>query len=177
MGIIMPEQGIEPAAPSRCQRPEIRVLVILLIGLAGMSRFALAHPPADAAVTYDENTGNLVVSITHQVDDPATHYVKQVTVRQGDTVLADESYASQPARSLFTYRYNLTQLKGSSGEIRVDAQCSQFGSRSGTLMLTRIFTPHTPGSATTSAPSPAKSPVCACTALVAVGFVATRILR
>jgi hypothetical protein len=102
VGIIMPEQGIEPAAPSRCQRPEIRVLVILLIGLTGMSGFALAHPPADAAVTYDENTGNLVVSITHQVDYPATHYEKQVTVRSGGTVLADEAYASQPARSLFT---------------------------------------------------------------------------
>lgn len=115
----MPEQGIEPAASSRCQKPEIRGPVILFIGLAGMSGFALAHPPADAAVTYDEYTRNLVVSITHQVDDPGTHYVKQVTVRQRDTVLADESYASQPARSLFTYRHNLPQLKGSIGEILV----------------------------------------------------------
>jgi len=173
----MPEQGIEPAAPSRCQRPEIRPLVILLIGLAGMSGFALAHPPAEAAVTYDENNGDLGVVITHQVDDPATHYVKQEIVRKGDTVLVDKSYTSQPNRSSFTNRYNLPQLKGSIGEIRVDVQCSQFGSRSGTLMLTRTLTPRTPGSATTSAPSPAKSPVCACTALVAVGFVATRILR
>ena len=62
MGIIMPEQGIEPAAPSRCQRPEIRALVILLIGLAGKSGFTLVHPAAEAAVTYDENTGDLAPS-------------------------------------------------------------------------------------------------------------------
>jgi hypothetical protein len=94
VGIIIPEQGIEPAAPSRCVRAEIRGLVILLLGLAGMSGFALAHLPAEAAVTYDENNGDLGVAITHQVDDPATHYVKQVIVRKGDTVLVDKSYTS-----------------------------------------------------------------------------------
>jgi hypothetical protein len=152
----------------------VRSFVLALISLVVLSGGALAHPPAEAAVTYDETIGDLVVVITHQVDDPAMHYVKQVTVKQGDTVLIDKTYTSQPDRSSFTYRYNLPQLKGSSGEIRVDTQCSQSGSRSGTLTLRATPASAAPGSA---APAPTKSPVWACAALVAVGFVARQILR
>jgi len=155
----------------------VRALVMALVSLAVLSGGALAHPPADATMTYDQNTGDLVVTITHQVDDPTTHYVKQVTVKQGDTVLIDKSYTSQPDRSSFTYRYNLPQLKGSSGEIRMDAQCVQFGSRSGTLALSANPAPVTTASASSAAPVPTKSPVGVFVALVAVGFVARRILR
>ena len=155
----------------------VRALVVALVGLAVLSGGALAHPPADAVMTYDQNTGDLIVTITHQVDDPKTHYVKQVTVKQGDTVLIDKSYTSQPDRSSFTYRYNLPQLKASSGEIRMDAQCVQFGSRSGTLTLSANPASVTTGSASPAAPAPTKSPVGVFVALVAVGFVARQILR
>lgn len=128
-------------------------------------------------MTYDQNTGDLIVTITHQIDDPKTHYVKQVTVKQGDTVLIDKSYTSQPDRSSFTYRYNLPQLKGSSGEIWVNAQCSQSGSRSGTLSMSENPAPGTTASASPAAPEPIKSPVGVFVALVAVGFVALRIMR
>ena len=155
----------------------VRALVLALVSLAVLSGGALAHPPADATMTYDQNTGDLVVSITHQVDDPTTHYVKQVTVKQGDTVLIDKSYTSQPDRSSFTYRYNLPQLKGSIGEIRMDAQCSQFGSRSGTLTMSANPAPGTTTSALPAAPAPTKSPVGIFVALVAIGLVARQILR
>jgi len=154
-----------------------RILVLAVVSLAVLSGGALAHPPADAVVTYDDTTGDLMVTITHQVDDPATHYVKQVTVKQGDTVLIDKSYTGQPDRSSFTYRYNLPQLKGSSGDIRVDTQCSQSGSRSGTLTLRAAPAAAAPGSAVPAATAAAKSPVWACAALMAVGFVAARIGR
>lgn len=152
----------------------IRIVALTLIGLAALCGYALAHPPADAALTYDDQTGDLVVAITHQVDNPATHYVKQVTVRQGNAVLIDTSYTSQPDTSSFTYRYNLPQLKGSSGEVTVDVQCSLFGFRSSTLVMSG-----TPASLTTAgnAPAPTKSPVCAFAALLAVGLAAKQILR
>jgi hypothetical protein len=155
----------------------VRVLILALVSLIVLSNGALAHPPSDAAVTYDQDTGDLIVTITHQVDDPTTHYVKQVTVKQGDTVLIDKTYTSQPDRSSFTYRYNLPQLKGSRGEILAEAQCSQFGSRSGTLMLRAASTVTAPGSAIPAATAPEKSPVWAYAAFIATGFVATRIRR
>jgi hypothetical protein len=155
----------------------IRLITLAMICLAALCGGALAHPPADAAVTYDENTGDLGVTITHPVDDPSKHYVKQVIVRQGDTILVNKSYISQPDRLLFTYRYNLPQLKGISAEIRVDVLCNLFGSRTGTLILRPTYPAAAPGSATPAATAPAKSPAGACTALVAAGLVATRILR
>jgi hypothetical protein len=155
----------------------VKALVLALVSLAVLSGGALAHPPSDATMTYDQNTGDLIVTIPHQVDDPKTHYVKQVTVKQGDTVLIDKSYTSQPDRSSFTYRYNLPQLKASTGEIRVDAQCNLFGSRSGTLTLSANPAPVNTASASPAAPAPTKSPVGVCIALVAIGFVARKILR
>ena len=149
----------------------IRIVALTLISLTALCGYALAHPPADAALTYDDQTGDLVVAITHQVDNPATHYVKQVTVRLGNAVLINKSYTSQPDASSFTYRYNLPQLKGSSGEVTVDVQCSLFGSRSGTLIMSGTPAPLSPAGA---APAPTKSPVCAFAALLAVGLVAKR---
>jgi len=148
----------------------MRRLVIFIIALTALSGYALAHTPAGVAVSYDESTGGLGVAITHQVDDPAMHYVKQVTIRQGSTVLIDKSYTSQPDKSAFTYRYNLPQLKGSSGEIRVDVECSIFGSRSGTFTMGGILVSGAPGSA---APAPTQVPGCAFIALLAVGLAAT----
>ncbi len=149
----------------------IRIVALTLIGLTALCGSALAHPPAAAALTYDDQTGDLVVTITHPVDNPATHYVKQVTVRQGNTVLIDKSYTSQPDTSSFTYRYNLPQLKGSSGEVTVDVQCSLFGSRSGSLIMSGTPALVAPAGAV---PAPTKSPVCAFAAILAAGLAAKR---
>jgi hypothetical protein len=154
--------------------PGMRRLVIFIVVLTALSGYALAHPPADVAVSYDQSSSDLIVTITHQVDDPSTHYVKHVTVRQGTTVLIDQSYTSQPDKSTFTYRYNLPQLNGSNGEIRVDAQCNTLGSRTGTLTLGVTPASGIPVSAT---PVPTKAPECILLVLVAVGLAATRIMR
>ena len=79
-----------------------RRLVICILALTALSGYALAHTPAGVAVSFDETTGDLSVTVTHQVDDPATHYVKHVTVQQGTTVLINQSYTSQPDKSAFT---------------------------------------------------------------------------
>ena len=155
----------------------VRAFVIALLSLVVLSGGALAHPPADAVMSYDRNSGDLIVTISHPVDDPATHYVKQVTVTQGDTVLVDTSYTSQPDRSSVTYRYNLPQLKGTGGVINVDAQCSLFGSRSGTLTLSGAPASGTPDSIASATTAPAKSPAGVFAVLLAIGFVARQILK
>jgi len=152
----------------------MRRLAIFIVAVCALSGYALAHTPAGVAVSYDDNSGDLVVAIAHQVDDPAMHYVKHVTVRQGTTVLIDKSYTSQPDKSAFTYRYNLPQLKGSTGEIKVDVECNIIGSRSGTLTLGGTPALGAPVSAD---PAPTKAPGCAFVALLAAGLVATRITR
>ena len=114
---------------------EMRRLVIGILVFILLSGHAIAHTPSGVDVSYDEQTGDLGVAISHQVDDATTHYVKQVTVRQGATVLVSQSYTSQPGKSAFTYRYNLPQLKEKSGEVTVDVECNVFGTRTGTIIL------------------------------------------
>jgi hypothetical protein len=155
----------------------VKTLVLLLVSIAVLSGGALATPPSDVKVTYDQNAGDLIVSITHPVADPTTHYIKQVTVNQGSTVLADNSYTSQPDPSTFIYRYNLPQLKGGSGEIQVTATCNMFGSRSTTLMLPSASVPGNTGIVPPVAPAPTKSPLGMFVAFVAIGFVARHVLK
>lgn len=152
----------------------MRRLVMAILALTVLSGVALAHTPAGVAVSYNESSGDLAVAITHQVDDPATHYVKHVTVRQGTTILVDKTYTSQPEKSDFSYVYPLPRLKGSSGEIRADVECNIFGSRSGTLYLAGTTVADTPPGAT---PAPTKAPVCVFGALLATGLAAMRIMR
>ena len=148
-------------------------MILCILALTALSGYVLAHTPTGVVVSYDDTTGDLGVAITHQVDNPATHYVKQVIVRQGTTVLIDQSYTSQPEVSTFTYRYNLPQLKGSSGEIRVDTECNIGGSRSGTLTLGGIPVAGTPGGVP---PAPTRAPLSVFGALLAAGLAASRIL-
>ncbi|MDO9550144.1 MAG: hypothetical protein Q7J03_04150 [Methanoregula sp.] len=174
---ILPERTHSSLVQFRHLSFLVRILVLALVSIAVLSGGALANPPSDVTMTYDQNAGDLIVTVVHPVDDPTTHYVKQVTVMQGDTVLVDKSYTNQPDKSSFTYRYNLPQLKESSGGIRVNAQCILFGSRSGTLTPSAVSSPVTPGNEIPAAPAPTKSPVCAFVALVAVGIVARQVLK
>jgi hypothetical protein len=170
----MPEKHVQRSMISCIGMVGMRRLALCILALTTLSGYALAHTPAGVTVSYEETTGDLSVAITHQVDDPATHYVKQVTVRQGTTVLIDQSYTSQPDKSAFTYRYNLPRLKGSSGEVRADAECSIGGSRSGILYLVGTTVAGTPGGAPSA---PTQTPGCMVIALLALGVAATRIMR
>jgi len=152
----------------------MRRIAIFILALTALSGYVHAHSPSGVVLSYDESSGDLVVAITHQVDDPATHHVKQVTVRQGSSVLIDKFYTSQPDKSSFTYRYNLPQLKGSSGEINVNVACSIGGSRSGTFIPGGTPASGIPGGA---APASSQAPVWAFAVFLAVGLVATRFKR
>ncbi|MDD1696237.1 MAG: hypothetical protein LUQ54_04995 [Methanoregula sp.] len=164
---------------SRVRIMGIRYLVIGILVLTAFCGHALAHVPGDIGVFYNESSGDLDVTITHKVDNPTTHYVKHVTVRQGTTVLADQTYQSQPDNSVITYRYTLPIMKEYNGEITVDAECNVFGIRSETFALAG-----TSVAATTAANAPAgvnpalgMAPVCVFIALITSALMATRILR
>lgn len=153
---------------------EMRRLVIGILVLILLSGHAIAHTPSGVEVSYDEQTGDLGVAITHQVDDPTTHYVKQVTVRQGATVLVDQTYTSQPEKSAFTYRYSVPQLKEKSGEITVDVDCNVFGTRSDTIMLVGPTVAGVPAGTTPAATQASGSVFIA---LLALALLATHIRR
>ena len=177
--MMKPREPVLMKTESCTRRMQVRYIATILFGLTVLCGFAGAHSPSDVKVQYNELSGELAVTIIHQVENPGTHYVKQVTVRQGTTILADSSYTSQPYGSSFTYNFSLPQLKGSVGEISVEVKCNQFGSRSGILMLTRTQAPtETRGSdVLPTTPLPTKAGVEPLVAILAAGLAAKKILQ
>lgn len=134
------------------------LILILLVSLGGM---AAAHPPSRMQLTYQEQTGELEVDISHDVADPATHFVQEVVIRKNGVVLSEEKYTSQPSGDLFTYRYQVVLSPGD--EVTAGADCNLFGSVTARLTI--------PGSIETAPPAPGTVPLWVYHALLLVtGF-------
>jgi hypothetical protein len=94
---------------------------------------AAAHPPSAVSLSYNDLNRELNVTITHQVADAKTHYVKEVLVRVSGQDIATMAYTTQPLASPFTYTYPLDARPGET--IEATAVCSIAGSAKGTLIV------------------------------------------
>ena len=89
-----------------------------------------SHSPSSMNLSYDRDTNELTVRITHTVENPNDHYVERVEVRKNGSVV-DNSYTSQPSANTFTYTYNVSATTEDS--ITATAYCNRFGDISDTL--------------------------------------------
>lgn len=104
-----------------------------IISIFFFSLNAKAHNPADMSLIYISTSNELRVTITHNVGDPNTHYIKSATVRVNGSIVITQTYISQPTTSSFTYEYNVTANIGAS--IQVTAVCNQGGSIERSLVV------------------------------------------
>jgi hypothetical protein len=130
----------------------IRYPVLLTITLVLLCGIAIAHSPSDMRLDYDLEPGNLLVTVTHQVDDFSTHYVREIVIQKNGVTIDTVTYASQPSRETFTYSYPVTLEPGDVA--RVTARCNIGGS------ITREYTrPAAQGQPATGIPtSPSMAP-------------------
>jgi len=110
----------------------VRYPVLLAITFLLLCGIAIAHSPSDMRLDYDQGPGTLLVSVTHQVDDSSTHYVREMVIQKNGVTVDTVTYASQPSRETFTYSYPLTLEPGDVA--RVTARCNIGGS------ITREYT-------------------------------------
>ena len=89
---------------------------------------ASAHAPSDMSLSYNELSRDLNVTITHQVQNPQTHYIQEVRVTINGNMTGDTRYTSQPAPDTFTYTYPVLPVTGDT--IEVTASCNIGGSAS-----------------------------------------------
>jgi hypothetical protein len=132
--------------PESSHRPHFPAGAILALAL-GVCLFiipAAAHPPTDMKISFDPVTAKISVTITHPVDDPATHYLSRVQVRLNGDVISDPDYKSQPARDTFTLTDDVNANPGD--EIWVTATCVRGGT------LEKSYTVPQPVRLTTKAP-------------------------
>jgi len=127
-------------------------VVSLIIALCISAAPAGAHSPAAMSLACNETAGELAVTITHQVIDPATHYVREVVVRVDGQTAKTIPYTSQTSATTFTYSYPLQVQAGNS--VKVDASCILGGSITRTLLV-----PGSTGTAPVTAGSTGSTPV------------------
>lgn len=100
------------------------ILIILLFTFSTIN--VNAHSPSNMTLSYNMNTKELKVSITHQVSNPNTHHIYNIIIKINGETKLNEEYSSQPGSS-FTYTYdNFTAIEND--KIEVSAYCNQGGS-------------------------------------------------
>lgn len=94
---------------------------------------ATAHPPAQVILTYDSQNQSLNVTTTHQVSNPASHYVFKIAVQKNGTQVLAKEYTSQPTSGTFSYDYPINATKGD--VLKATAYCVIAGSKSGEITV------------------------------------------
>jgi hypothetical protein len=105
------------------------VVLILLIGvtIGTLPSTVHAHPPSTMTVAYNLETQDLYVNLTHQVSDPATHYISLVEIKKNGAIYNTSFYTDQPTPNSFSYTYKVNATAGD--VIEVYADCNLGGSR------------------------------------------------
>lgn len=108
----------------------IALLLILLPALAA------AHSPQEIVLAYDQTQRMLEVRITHNVSDPAQHFVSSVEIKKDGKTISRHAYRNQPGMKTVVYSYPLDPFPD--GMIEVTVTCSVSGSASEKLDMRKI---------------------------------------
>jgi hypothetical protein len=100
-------------------------------------------------IIYDRDSSSILVTITHQVDDLSTHYVKEIELKKNGVTVDTLTYTSQPSPETFTYRYLLPLHQGDTGS--VTAMCNIGGSITRQITVPGSIAP-VPGGVTSAQP-------------------------
>lgn len=109
------------------------LLILGILALMMVVSIVSANPPSDLNLTYDNSSGNLSATFTHQVADPTTHYIKNVKVSVDGKEILNENYTSQPTSDVFTYIYPVNASPGM--VIDVIGQCNLLGSKGNSITV------------------------------------------
>lgn len=116
------------ASPFWAAKAFSAVMLLVMLALP-----ATAHSPALVSLVYDSQNQTLKVTTTHQVSNPAGHYVFKVAVQKNSEQVLTNEYKSQPTSSTFSYDYPINATKGD--VLKATAYCVIAGSRSGEITV------------------------------------------
>ena len=129
--------------------------IFTLLAVTFLTSPGMAHPPQDIQLSYDSATGTLTATVTHVVDNPLEHYIRQTVIEKGGKEINMTEYSSQPDKSQFSYLYAVAALP--SEEITLTAVCNRYGSLVKKITIGQVAVSSTPTqtlpSTDTSSPS------------------------
>jgi hypothetical protein len=100
-----------------------------------MTENTIAHSPSTLTVSYNLQTQELRITITHQVANPSTHYISKVEIKKNNVTYNTTFYTEQPDPNSFTYSYTVNATVGDT--LQVTASCIQGGSKTSQLTITQ----------------------------------------
>lgn len=108
--------------------------LVLLIIMALLPMAVFAHAPKKVILSYDKESGNLIVSAPHSVKDVEDHFIESIAVKvNGEEVLKLE-YTSQSSKESHEVKIEMPDLK-SGDELEVRAACNKMGAKTGKLTI------------------------------------------
>ena len=104
----------------------MKKMILVLCGLFVTSSVALAHPPSDIKIQFDEKTKTLTAVVTHHVSNPKTHYIKKVDIGLNGKEIKELPFTKQEKNALQTVEIVLPEVK--KGDIlSVEGYCNLSG--------------------------------------------------
>jgi hypothetical protein len=104
-----------------------RTVTVFLFCLLVAARLAYAHPPSKMTVTFDKTTKLLTATITHEVVDPASHYIEQIEIMINGRRVLEHKISRQDNSTKQYVRYGLPDVK-SGDKVAIKTYCSLSGS-------------------------------------------------
>jgi len=117
----------------KIRRLIITILILSLI-VSIFTSNVYAHPPSNMNLTYDVETQNLEVEISHQVSGPNSHYIINIVMKKNGISYKTFNYTNQPSTNKFTYTYDVDAQEDDI--IEITANCNQGGQISKQLTVT-----------------------------------------
>jgi hypothetical protein len=105
----------------RCGVP----IILFLMASIAIPYTVCANAPSAMTVSFNLETQDLRVTITHPVNDQTTHYIYEVKIEKNGVLYNTSRYDSQPDLNSFTYTYPVNATTGDI--IDVTASCIQGG--------------------------------------------------
>jgi len=107
---------------------------LILMLLVFMPMIAFSNPPKKVILSYDKESGNIIVSAVHPVKDVNDHFIITVEVKANSEDAITLNYTSQSSEESQDVKIEMPDLK--SGDIvEVKATCNKFGSKSESLTI------------------------------------------
>ncbi len=111
---------------------KITACVFLLVFC--FSQISSAHPPSKIDVSYDKAAESLEIYIVHNVSDPKSHFIEEVTVSVNGKEFAKTALEMQESEAGLSLEYSLPGLV-QGDEVVVKVRCSRIGEKSAKIVI------------------------------------------
>lgn len=105
-----------------------KVLILAVVLILSLSLSVYAHPPGDIEMSFNLENNMLEVTIPHNSNDISDHFVNNVKVYLNDELQIEQNFIVQTDEEIQYLHYMIPGAE-SGDTIRLNAECSKFGSR------------------------------------------------